>query len=74
MEHYEIVIKGQLDQRRAEWFDGLTLTARPDGETSLAGPVIDQAALHSLLSRIRDLGLPLMSVNRIDPPAGCGAG
>ena len=74
MEHYEIVIKGRLDQRRFGQFDGLTINTRPDGTTLLAGPVPDQAALHGMLSRIRDLGLPLMSVNRIDPPAGCGAG
>ncbi|NTU62488.1 MAG: hypothetical protein HGB05_03595 [Chloroflexi bacterium] len=74
MERYEIVIKGHLDPRRAGQFDDLIATAQPDGTTQLAGPVADQAALHGLLSRIRDLGLPLMSVTRIDPSAGCSAG
>lgn len=74
MDYYEIVIKGQLDQRRSGQFAGLTISAQPDGSTRLTGPLIDQAALHGVLSRIRDLGLPLMSVNRIDPPAECDAG
>jgi ABC-2 type transport system ATP-binding protein len=63
---YRIKVKGVLDARWATWFDGLTMTATQD-ETILSGPVADQPALHSLLIRIRDLGLPLVSVNRIEP-------
>ena len=63
---YRIKVKGVLDARWATWFDGLTMTAARD-ETILSGPVADQPALHSLLIRIRDLGLPLVSVNRIEP-------
>ncbi len=66
---YEIRIQGHLDSHRAEWFDGLTLTQLPEGITALTGPVIDQAALHGVLSRIRDLGAELISVHRLDPPA-----
>ncbi len=58
---YEIRIKGRLDPRWEAWFDGLTITAE-NGDTVIAGPVIDQAALHGLLRRVRDLGLPLVSV------------
>lgn len=64
---YEICVQGVLDQRWADWFCGLQITAQPGGVTVIAGPVTDQAALHGLLARIRDLGLPLISVRRIDP-------
>lgn len=64
---YEIRLKGHLDARWAAWFDGLTLTYGPDGTTLLHGPVVDQAALHGLLQKTRDLGLPLLSVQHIDP-------
>ena len=64
--HYEIRIQGHLDMRWADWFDGLTLTHDPDGTTLLAGPLPDQAALHGVLSRIRDLGLPIISVQSLD--------
>jgi hypothetical protein len=64
---YEIRLKGHLDPRRAAWFDGLRLTHERDGTTLLRGPVADQAALHGLLRRVRDLGLPLVSVLRVDP-------
>ena len=64
---YEIRIKGHLDQQWADWFDGLTITLEDDGHTLLTGPVVDQAALHGLLKRVRDLGMPLVSVNRIKP-------
>ena len=69
--HYEIRLAGHLDQRWAEWFDGLTLTHHSDGTTVLHGPVVDQAALHGLLHKVRDLGLPLISVAQVapDPPA-----
>jgi hypothetical protein len=68
---YEIRLAGHLDQRWAAWFDGLTLTHQGDGTTVLHGPVVDQAALHGLLQKIRDLGLPLVSVAQVapDPPA-----
>jgi len=64
---YEIRLKGHLDDRWAEWFEGLTITLEEDGDTLLTGPVIDQAALHGLLKKVRDLGLPLLSVNTVEP-------
>lgn len=64
---YQIRVKGWLDLRWAGWFDDLTLTHRADGTTLLSGPVADQAALHGLLNKIRDLGLPLIAVNCLDP-------
>jgi len=63
-ESYEIRVKGHLDVRWADWFDGLTLTQESDGTTVLRGSVVDQAALHGLLGKVRDLGLPLIAVNR----------
>ena len=63
---YQIVIQGHLSRQRAEWFDGLTITLGSRGQTILTGSVIDQAALHGLLKKIRDLGLPLVSINRLD--------
>jgi len=66
---YEIRIKGHLDARWADRFDGLTITLEDNGDTRLTGPVVDQAALHGLLKRVRDLGIPLLSVNRIDEPS-----
>jgi len=63
---YEIRLKGRLDARWATWFDGLSLSHESDGTTVLTGPVTDQAALHGLLSKVRDLGLPLISVTQID--------
>jgi hypothetical protein len=64
---YEIRIKGLLDDRWASWFGGLTLTREDNGETLLTGPVVDQAALHGLLRKVRDLGVPLLSVTRVKP-------
>jgi hypothetical protein len=61
---YEIRLKGHLNVRWADWFDGLTLTQESDGTTLLSGPIVDQAALHGLLGKVRDLGLPLIAVNR----------
>ncbi len=61
---YEIRVQGHLDERLFHRFEGLTITLTPAGETILAGPVIDQAALYGLLNRIRDLGLELLSVQR----------
>lgn len=63
---YEIRLKGHLDGRWAASFDGLTLTTNSDGTTSLHGLVADQSALHGLLQRVRDVGLPLISVTPID--------
>jgi hypothetical protein len=64
---YEVRVKGHLDTRWASWFDGLTLTHGGDGTTIIHGLVTDQAALHGLLQKIRDLGLPLISVNHVGP-------
>ena len=64
---YQIRIKGHLSPQRADWFGGLTITPEDNGETLLSGPVVDQAALHGLLRKVRDLGLPLLSVIRVDP-------
>ena len=64
---YEIRLKGHLDDRWANRFEGLTLTREANGETLLTGPVVDQAALHGLLRQVRDLGLPLVSVIQMDP-------
>jgi hypothetical protein len=63
---YEIRIRGHLRSRWATWFDGMTLTAMSDGTTVLEGPVVDQAALHGVLHKVRDTGLPLLSVNQVD--------
>lgn len=64
---YEIRIKGHLDARWADWFDSLTITREDNGETRLTGPVVDQAALHGLLRKVRDLGMPLIAVIQVDP-------
>ncbi len=64
---YEIRLKGHLNDRWADWFDGMTITLKEDGDTLLTGPVVDQAALHGLLKRVRDLGIPLLSVNFVSP-------
>ena len=63
---YEIRIKGHLADRWAAWFEGLTITLEEDGDTLLTGPVVDQAALHGLLRKVRDLGMPLVSVNLVE--------
>jgi hypothetical protein len=62
---YEIRLEGRLDRRWAAWFDGLGLTHEGAGITVIHGPVADQASLHGLLSKVRDLGLPLISVTRV---------
>ena len=64
---YEIRIRGHLTDRWANWFDGLTITREDNGATLLTGPVVDQAALHGLLRKVRDLGMQLLSVNRVEP-------
>jgi hypothetical protein len=66
---YEIRLKGHLDARWAVRFEGLTITLEEDGDTLITGPVTDQAALHGLLKTVRDLGMPLVSVNSIEPDA-----
>jgi hypothetical protein len=66
-EIYEIKLKGHLDESWADWFDGMAFTHECDGTTTLTGEIIDQAALHGLLKKIRDLGLPLLSINRVEP-------
>jgi hypothetical protein len=63
---YEIRLKGHLDDRWAEWFEGLTITLEDNGDTILTGSVIDQAALHGLLKKVRDLGMPLVSVSPVE--------
>lgn len=63
---YEIRLKGHLDARWAAWFDGMSLTNASDGTTVISGPVLDQAALYGLLQKVRDVGLPLVSVTQID--------
>ncbi len=68
----EIRLKGHLDDRWTAWFDGLTITLEANGDTRLTGPVADQAALHGLLRKVRDLGLPLLSVIHIDPKPANG--
>jgi hypothetical protein len=64
---YQIRVKGHLDDDWADWFDGLTIANQPNGEAVLSGPIADQAALHGLLNRIFNLGLPLLLVRLIDP-------
>ena len=64
---YEIRLKGHLGNRWSTWFDGMTLTTNSDGTTTLDGIVVDQSALHGLLQKVRDAGLPLVSVARIEP-------
>jgi hypothetical protein len=66
---YEIRLKGHLDDRWAAWFDGLSLSRDADGITLIHGPIADQAALHGLLQKVRDTGLPLVSVTCVKPDA-----
>jgi hypothetical protein len=63
--HYRILVKGHLEPSWGSWFDGMSIQNLPDGETVLTGPVVDQAMLHGLLIKIRDLGLPLISLSRL---------
>ena len=65
--HYEIRVRGVLDRHWSGWFEGLQVSSDAPGQTLIAGPVADQAALHGLLAKVRDLGLLLLSVRRISP-------
>ncbi|MPV37663.1 hypothetical protein [Georgenia subflava] len=71
-QRYEIRVQGRLDQRWSAWFDGLDLTSDGDGTTTIHGPVVDQAALHGVLQKLRDTGLSVISVVRV--PAGPARG
>ena len=64
---YQIRIKGHLGHPWRDWFEGLTITLKENGETLITGAVVDQAALHGLLKKVRDLGMPLLSVNPVEP-------
>lgn len=65
---YQIRIKGHLEGLWTDWFEGLTITLEDNGDTLLSGSVVDQAALHGLLRKVRDLGTPLLSVMHVEPP------
>ena len=72
---YQIRVKGHLGPQWTDWFGGLAIAVEEDGDTLLTGPVVDQAALYSLLKKVRDLGMPLVSVNCIEPgPANTSGG
>ncbi|HSB03029.1 MAG TPA: hypothetical protein VLE49_20430 [Anaerolineales bacterium] len=64
---YQIRLKGHLDDQWTDWFGGLTITLEENGDTLLTGPVVDQAALFGLLKKVRDLGLPLVSIDCVEP-------
>ena len=66
-EWYQIRVKGHLGEQWRDWFDGLTITNVEQGEALLSGSLPDQAALHGVLTKIRDLGLPLLAVNQVEP-------
>ena len=67
---YQIRIKGLLDRQWTDWFDGMTISPTEDGDTLLTGPIEDQAALHGLLRKVRDLGMPLLSVTCVENSKG----
>ena len=71
---YEIRVKGHLDGRWSEWFDGLLISNLMNGEAVLSGEIIDQAALHGVLIKVRDLGLPLLAVSRVESVKGTPGG
>jgi hypothetical protein len=64
---YQIRIEGHLDCQWSDWFEGLTVTLEDNGDTLLTGPVVDQAALYGLLRKVRDVGMPLISMQRVEP-------
>ena len=64
---YQIQVRGHVDREWSEWFDGLAIDNQPNGEATLSGPVVDQAALHGLLNRVFTLKLTLIAVNRVEP-------
>jgi hypothetical protein len=68
--YYEIRLKGHLEARWVQWFEGLTITLEENGNTLLSGRLADQAALHGILKKVRDLGLTLLSVNSVEPDTG----
>ena len=68
-ELHEIRVQGHLDERWSDWMEGLVFTHESDGTTTLTGPLADQAALHGVLTRIRDLALPIVSVRHVGPAA-----
>jgi len=67
---YQIRIRGHLDSHWTDWFGNMTISLENNGDTIVTGPVVDQAALHGLLKRVRDLGMPLISVNQIKEKKG----
>jgi hypothetical protein len=69
MNWYEIRVQGHLDQRWSEWFEGLAISYNDDNSTLLRGPLVDEAALHGVLIKIRDLAVPLLAVNRVEASA-----
>jgi hypothetical protein len=73
---YQIRIKGHLGSQWTDWFGGMTITLEDNGDTLLTGPVVDQSALHGLLKKVRDLGMPLVSVSPVEPgpPTTLGTG
>ncbi len=68
---YAIRVKGHLDQHWSEWFDGMTITNEDNGDAIISGPMVDQAALHSLLVKIFNLNLPLIALSRVEPDTIC---
>lgn len=70
---YQIRLKGHLGPQWTDWFEGLTITLEESGDTLLAGSVVDQAALHGILKKIRDLGMPLLSINSVESNRASGA-
>jgi len=66
MQHIEVRVKGQIDERWSDWLDGLTITHTEEGDTLLTGSVLDQSALYGLIAKLRDLGLPLLAMNSIE--------
>jgi hypothetical protein len=71
---YQLRIQGHLSRQWTDWFGGLSITLEDDGDTLLTGPVVDQAALYGLLKKVRDLGMPLLSVNRVEPDRASKSG